>query len=302
MQVAMVGLGRMGGAMAERLLEGGHRVVVYNRSPEPVERLAEKGAVPTRSLVELVGRLDKPRVVWLMLPAGSVTGETVERLSELLESGDILVDGGNSFYRESQERAERLRPKGIHYLDVGTSGGIWGLKEGYGLMVGGDREAFESIEPLLSTLSYPEGYGWLGPSGAGHFVKMVHNGIEYGLLEAYAEGFEILRASPFQLDLGGVAKLWNRGSVIRSWLLKLAEDAFARDPDLSDIAGYVADTGEGRWTVTTAIDLDVPAPVITLSLLGRLRSRQEESFAAKVIAALRREFGGHAVREARRAP
>lgn len=298
MELAIVGLGRMGSNMARRLLRGGHRVVVHNRSPEPIQMLEREGAVGAYSPEDTVHALTPPRVIWLMLPAGEVTEQMLQHFAELLEPGDILVDGGNAYWKDSVRRARFLQDRGIRFLDVGTSGGIWGLEYGYCLMVGGEESAFRHLEPALATLAPENGYRYLGPAGAGHFAKMVHNGIEYGLMQAYAEGFEILERSPYRYDLAELAALWNRGSVIRSWLLELAERAFRNDPRLTAIRGYVEDSGEGRWTVLTAIEEDVPAPVITLSLQMRFRSRQEDSFAAKVVAALRREFGGHAVKTA----
>ena len=298
MELAIVGLGRMGSNMARRLLRGGHRVVVHNRSPQPIQMLEAEGAVGAYSPEDTVHALTPPRVIWLMLPAGAVTEQMLQHFAELLEPGDILVDGGNAYWKDSVRRARFLHDRGIRFLDVGTSGGIWGLEYGYCLMVGGEESAFRHLEPVLATLAPENGYRYLGPAGAGHFAKMVHNGIEYGLMQAYAEGFEILERSPYRYDLAELAALWNRGSVIRSWLLELAERAFRNDPRLSAIRGYVEDSGEGRWTVLTAIEEDVPAPVITLSLQMRFRSRQEDSFAAKVVAALRREFGGHAVKTA----
>jgi len=295
MELAMVGLGRMGSNMVKRLLRGGHRVVAYNRSPEPVREAEAFGAIGVQRVEAVVERLSPPRVVWLMVPAGDPTEQMVDRFATLLAPGDILIDGGNSYWRDSVRRAERLRSLGIAFLDVGTSGGIWGLESGYCLMIGGEESAFQSVEPAFRTLAPEGGYRLVGPSGAGHFAKMVHNGIEYGLMQAYAEGFEILQSSPYRFDLGALARLWNQGSVIRSWLLELSERAFSRDPQLESIRGYVEDSGEGRWTVLTAIEEAVPAPVITLSLQMRFRSRQPDSFAAKVVAALRREFGGHAV-------
>ncbi len=298
MELAIVGLGRMGSNMARRLLRGGHRVVVHNRSPEPIRQLEQEGAAGAYSLESLVSQLRPPRAVWLMLPAGDPTEQMLQRLADLLEPNDILVDGGNAYWKDSVRRAEWLKARGLRFLDIGTSGGIWGLEYGYCLMVGGDESAFREIEPALATLAPENGYRYLGPAGAGHFAKMVHNGIEYGLMQAYAEGFEILERSPFQYDLAELAALWNHGSVIRSWLLELAERAFRHDPELATLRGYVEDSGEGRWTVLTAIEEDVPTPVITLALQMRFRSRQADSFAAKVVAALRREFGGHAVKTA----
>ncbi|MDW7981403.1 MAG: decarboxylating 6-phosphogluconate dehydrogenase [Thermomicrobium sp.] len=296
MDLAIVGLGRMGSNMARRLLRGGHRVVVHNRSPEPIRALELEGAIGAFSPEAVVTALTRPRVVWLMVPAGEPTEQMLERFAALLEPDDILIDGGNAYWKDSVQRAQRLRAHGIRFLDVGTSGGIWGLEYGYCLMIGGDESAFQIVEPAFATLAPENGYRYLGPAGAGHFAKMVHNGIEYGLMQAYAEGFEILQHSPYRYDLGELATLWNNGSVIRSWLLELAARAFASDPQLTTIRGYVEDSGEGRWTVLTAIEEDVPAPVITLSLQMRFRSRQDDSFAAKVVAALRREFGGHAVK------
>lgn len=298
MRLGFVGLGKMGMNMVQRLLRDGHEIVGYARTPESVRKAEEKGAEGASSLEDMIGKLDRHRVIWIMVPAGKPTEETIEKLSGLLEEGDIIIDGGNSNYRDSMRRAAELGNKGIQFLDAGTSGGLWGLTEGYCLMVGGPEDVFRSVEPVFESLAPDEGYMLVGPNGAGHFVKMVHNGIEYAMLQGYAEGFEIIHArKDFALDLQKISRLWNRGSVIRSWLLELAEKAFKEDPSLDSIRGYVEDSGEGRWTVAEAIDQDVPAPVITLSLLERFRSRQEESFSAKVIAALRNEFGGHAVKK-----
>jgi 6-phosphogluconate dehydrogenase len=301
MDIAMIGLGKMGGQMARRLLHGGHRVVGLDRLPEVTRQLAaETKLVPAYSLVELVAALPAPRAVWMMLPAGAPTEQTVAELAGRLASGDTLVDGGNSFYQDDLRRAAELKLKGIHHIDCGTSGGIWGLAEGYSLMIGGELDAVERLRPIFATLAPApdEGWGRVGPSGAGHFVKMVHNGIEYGLMEAYAEGFDILHAKKdFALDLEQVAKVWQKGSVVRSWLLDLIANALAHDQTLSHLKGWVADSGEGRWTVVEALDLDVPAPVISLSLEARLASRQTESYAAKLVAAMRQQFGGHAVKE-----
>lgn len=297
MQLGMIGLGRMGGSMARRLVQGGHQLVVYDRNPEAVQAQIALGARGAGDLAELCARLSAPRVVWIMVPAGAATQDTVDALAPRLATGDTIIDGGNSNFRDTLRRAEQLRRTGIELVDAGTSGGIWGLAHGYCLMIGGSPNAFQRCEPLFKTLAPPEGYAHVGPAGAGHYTKMVHNAIEYGLLQAYAEGYEMLHASKdFELDLCRIAKLWNHGSVIRSWLNELAERAFAEDGQLAAIQGYVEDSGEGRWAVQQAIDLDVPTPVLTLSLLERFRSRQSESFAAKVIAALRREFGGHAVK------
>jgi len=296
MRLAIIGLGRMGLNMARRLLEGGHGVVVYNRGRDKVDQMVREGAVGAASLEDLVHRLSPPRVAWLMLPAGPVTDQHLDRLAELLEPGDLIVDGANGRYREARARAERLRARGLRFLDAGVSGGIWGLKEGYCIMVGGEAADFELLEPALKTLAPPGGYHLCGPAGAGHFVKMVHNGVEYALMEAYGEGFELLKASPFGLDLAAVARLWGRGSVVRSWLLDLLASALARDPDLASIRGFVEDSGEGRWSVQEAVDLGVGAEVIAQSLFKRFESRQAETFSNKVLAALRKEFGGHPVK------
>ena len=287
MKLGMVGLGRMGANMTERLRGDGHTVETYARTAP--ERTAG-------SLVELASKLDQPRVVWLMIPAGDPTEHAFQTLLPLLEDGDIVVDGGNSNFRDSQRRAQEAKRKGVFFLDTGVSGGVWGLKGGYCVMVGGEADAFAHAEPIFKTLAPKDGYAHVGASGAGHFVKMVHNGIEYGLMQAYAEGFEILRASEFALDLPTVAGIWRYGSVVRSWLLELLVLAFEEDPDLEKIRGYVEDSGEGRWTVFEAINESVPAGVIALSLFARFASRQDESFAAKVNAALRNQFGGHAVK------
>lgn len=300
MDIAMVGLGKMGLNMTFRLLRGGHRVVVYNRSPEPVRAAEAEGAEGAVSYEQIVSLLDTPRAIWLMLPAGDVTEEAIVHFSQLLSVGDLLIDGGNSNYKDTIRRAAYLADKGIYFVDSGTSGGIWGLAEGYSLMVGGRSEAIEHLRPALETLAPGPDRGWghVGPSGAGHFVKMIHNGIEYGMMQAYAEGFEILRSKrEFDLDLHQIAEVWQHGSVVRSWLLDLTANALAEDPDLSDLRGWVADSGEGRWTVFEAIDQDVPAPVITLALQMRFVSRQDESYAAKLLAAMRNQFGGHAVKK-----
>jgi 6-phosphogluconate dehydrogenase len=286
----MVGLGRMGGNMTERLRRGGHEVETYARTAP--DRTAD-------SLVELATRLEQPRVVWLMIPAGDPTEKAFQNLLPLLEDGDVLVDGGNSNFRDSMRRAGEAKAKGVCFLDAGVSGGIWGLAEGYCIMVGGEERAYATVEPALATLAPEGGHAHVGPSGAGHFVKMVHNGIEYGLMQAYAEGFELMKEIPdFELDLREVAALWQNGSVVRGWLLELLERAFAADPGLELIRGYVEDSGEGRWTVHEAIDAAVPLPTISLALFARFASRQDESFAAKVEAALRNQFGGHAVQAA----
>ncbi len=300
MELAMIGLGKMGGNMARRLLKGGHRIIGLNRSPDVTRQLAqEAGLVPAYSTTEMVKLLSAPRLVWVMVPAGGPTDDLINELSALLSPGDVILDGGNTFYKDDIRRAGTLELKGIHYMDVGTSGGIWGLTEGYSMMVGGDPTVVESLRPIFETLAPApnKGWGWVGPHGSGHFVKMVHNGIEYGLMQAYAEGFEIMHAKKdFALDLEQIAQIWRFGSVVRSWLLDLTADALSADQDLPHIQGWVADSGEGRWTVFEAIDLDVPAPVITLSLQNRFISRQDESYAAKLLAAMRHEFGGHQVK------
>jgi 6-phosphogluconate dehydrogenase len=299
MELGLTGLGRMGAGMARRWLRGGHRVVVNNRSPDPIKELETDGAVGAYSVEALVGALAAPRAIWIMLPAGDVTEKMIATLMPLLTPGDTIIDGGNTNFHDDMRRAGELKAQGINYLDQGTSGGIWGLEKGFCLMVGGEPEVVRRVEPAFKTLAPEDGYAHVGPVGAGHFVKMVHNGIEYGMMQAYAEGFEIMRArKDFNLDLRQIAGVWNHGSVVRSWLLELAEDAFGKDPDLAGLRGFVQDSGEGRWTIQAAIDLDVPAPVITLSLFERFHSRQPESFAAKVLAALRNEFGGHAIKKA----
>jgi 6-phosphogluconate dehydrogenase len=296
MRLGMVGLGRMGGNMTVRLQRKGHEVVAFDPSAEAVDRAVQAGANGASSLADLIKQLDPPRVVWIMVPAGDITERTLEDLRGLLEAGDVVIDGGNSHFTDSKRRAEELAEEEIRLLDCGTSGGIWGLDNGYCLMVGGERQAFEHAESVFQALAPEGGYAYMGPSGSGHFVKMVHNGIEYGLLAAYGEGFEILKASEYDLDLPAIASIWRYGSVVRSWLLELLVDAFQKDPGLETVRGYVEDSGEGRWTVLAAMGEDVPAPITALSLFSRFASRQDESYAAKVIAALRREFGGHAVR------
>jgi len=302
MQVGLVGLGRMGMNMCLRLLLKGHKVVAYNRSPEKTRSVVRKGAKGAYSLENLVKILKPPRLVWLMLPAGRATDDHITRLKTLLSEGDILVEGGNSFYKDDLRHAAELKPYGIHYVDAGVSGGIWGLKIGYCLMIGGEKRMFHYLEPVFKALAPREGYLYCGSTGAGHFVKMTHNGIEYGMMSAYGEGFELMKASPYGkgLDFYKVAHLWNQGSVVRSWLLELAESAFQKDRDLSSLQGYVEDSGEGRWTVQQAVELAVPAPVISASVFQRFRSRQTDTFADKILAALRNEFGGHAVVKAAR--
>jgi 6-phosphogluconate dehydrogenase len=300
MRLGMVGLGKMGGNMAQRLTRGGHELVVHDRDPAVTQAVAQAaGATGAASLDEVIGGLQAPRVVWVMVPAGAPTEQVLKDLAGRMQAGDVLIDGGNSNFHDTQRRAAELAGQGIRLVDAGTSGGIWGLENGYCLMVGGDVDAVGICEPAFRTLAPEDGYLHVGGSGSGHFTKMVHNGIEYGLLQAYAEGFEILHKSGMGLDLRAIAGLWNHGSVVRSWLLELLERAYATEgQELERIRGWVADSGEGRWTVETALDLDVPAPVITLSLLARFRSRQEESYGAQVIAALRNQFGGHAVKAA----
>jgi 6-phosphogluconate dehydrogenase len=299
MELGFIGLGRMGANMVERLLLGGHRIVAYNRSPDKTREVAEHGAIATFSVEDLVENLqDRPRAVWIMVPAGDATAQQIEKLIPHMEQGDIIIDGGNSNFRDTIARAKMLKEHGIRYMDVGTSGGIWGLKNGYCMMIGGERETFERLRPLFSTLAPNEdGYDYFGSHGAGHFTKMVHNGIEYGMMQAYGEGFEIIKNSEYQVDMSRLSQVWMNGSVVRSWLLELAQRAFEQEGDyLTNIRGYVEDSGEGRWTVLEAINQSVPAPVITLSLMARFYSRQEESYSAQVTAALRNQFGGHAVR------
>ena len=299
MEIGMIGLGRMGGNMVQRLLNGGHRIVTYDRSAEAVAASQSQGAVGVSSIEELVKNLTAPKAVWVMLPIGQPTEDTINSLIPLLSAGDTVLDGGNANYKDSMRRAEKLAEHGIDFMDVGTSGGIWGLVEGYALMIGGKEDVFQRLEPIFQTLapSKDQGISHVGPAGAGHFVKMVHNGVEYGLMQAYAEGFEIMEAKKeFDLDLGQIAEGWRYGSVVRSWLLDLAAAALVEDPKLESLEAYVEDSGEGRWTVQESIDLSVPAPVITASVQARFRSRQEGPFGAKMLAALRNQFGGHAVR------
>jgi 6-phosphogluconate dehydrogenase len=298
MKLAMIGLGRMGANMAERLKQGGHEVIGYDPSPDARKRVAAEGLSSFDSLSSLAGALPNPKILWMMVPAGKPVDETIEKLTPLLSQGDILIDGGNSYYKDTLRRAETLKQKGIAYVDCGTSGGVWGLKEGYSMMIGGDEKIVESLRPIFETLAPANDKGWgrVGPCGSGHFVKMVHNGIEYGMMQSYAEGFSILKhKKDFALDTHQVAEIWRYGSVVRSWLLDLAADALAKNPNLDGIAPIVVDSGEGRWTVFEAIDNDVPAPVITLSLMERIRSREVESFGDKLLSALRNEFGGHPI-------
>jgi 6-phosphogluconate dehydrogenase len=296
LQLGMIGLGRMGANMTTRLIRGGHQVVAYDHDPAAVQRSIGDGATGASSLAEFIGKLAAPRAVWIMVPAGDPTDSTIGELLGLLQPGDVIIDGGNSRWTDSKQRYLRCKDKGVAFVDAGTSGGVWGLENGYCLMVGGDADAVKRVEPIFLTLAPPGGYAHVGPSGAGHFSKMVHNGIEYGMLAAYGEGFEILEKSEYKFDLHQLASIWRYGSVVRSWLLELLEIALKGDPELAKVKGWVADSGEGRWTVQAALDEDVPAPVITASLMSRFVSRQEESFSAKIIAALRNEFGGHPVK------
>ena len=301
MKLAMIGLGKMGANMTQRLLRGGHQVVAFDLNEDAIQEVEHEGAEGARTLAEAVQKLNAPRICWVMVPAGKATDSVISELGELLSAGDTVIDGGNSFYKDDIRHAEMLAEKNIHYVDVGTSGGVWGLAEGYSMMIGGDTDVVSKLTPIFEILApnADQGWGHVGPVGAGHFVKMVHNGIEYGMMQAYAEGFEIMHAKKdFDLDLHQVAEIWRYGSVVRSWLLDLTANALADDQDLSEIAGYVSDSGEGRWTVFESIDLDVPAPVITLALQQRFVSRQDESYAAKVLAAMRNQFGGHAVKKA----
>jgi 6-phosphogluconate dehydrogenase len=301
MELGMIGLGRMGGNMARRILRAGHRVVAYDPQAEAVQALTQEGAVGASSVTNLIEQLSQPRAVWVMVPDGQPTESTVNTVAESLSPGDAVIDGGNSNYKDSIRRGLALAERGLFFLDAGTSGGVWGLEEGYSMMVGGDLDTFRRLEPIFQALAPApdKGYGHVGPAGAGHFVKMVHNGIEYGLMQAYAEGFELMKAKEeLHLDLTQIAEIWRYGSVVRSWLLDLTAAALEDDPGLDAIQAYVEDSGEGRWTVQEAIDLNVPTPVISLSLQARFRSRQDQPFGAKVLAAMRNQFGGHAVRKA----
>lgn len=300
MRLAMIGLGKMGANMTRRLLDGGHQVVAFDLSEEAVRSAEKGGAIGAREMSEVVEKLEPPRVVWVMVPSGKPTEATVDDLSTSLSTGDIVIDGGNSNYKESLRRGDRLAQEGVHYVDVGVSGGVWGLTEGYGMMIGGDKDPVEHLTPIFETLAPASDRGWshVGPRGAGHFVKMVHNGIEYGVMQAYAEGFALMQAKEeFELDLHQVAESWRYGTVIRSWLLDLTARALAEDPSLEELVAWVDDSGEGRWTVQEAVDLAVPAPVITSALFARFRSRRGDNFADKLLAAMRNQFGGHAVKE-----
>jgi 6-phosphogluconate dehydrogenase len=295
MQIAIVGLGKMGGNMVKRLLGGGHEVVAYDRDPATVDKLVKEGAKGASSLEDLVSKLSAPRAVWVMVPAGAPTESTIQQLSTLLSANDIVIDGGNSNFKDSQRHGKELAEKKLRFLDAGTSGGIWGLEVGYCLMVGGDKSAYEHILPALTTLAPKDGLDYFGEAGAGHYVKMVHNGIEYAMMQAYAEGFELLKECPYKFDLKKVTRVWRNGSVVRSWLLDLADRAFNKDPELSELKAYVNDSGEGRWTVDECVANAVSAPTIALSLFARFASRKENAFGLRVLAALRNEFGGHAV-------
>lgn len=297
MELGMIGLGRMGANMTERLVLGGHTVITYDRSAEAIQRVVDKGALGAASLADFVKKLSLPRAIWLMVPSGDPVDQTIDQLLPSLATGDVIIDGGNSNYKDSIRRAEKMKTHGLHFVDAGTSGGIWGLQNGYCLMVGGERAVVSRLEPIFLTLAPKDGYLHAGPNGAGHFVKMIHNGIEYGMMQAYGEGFELLKASPFDLDFAKISHLWNQGSVVRSWLLELCESAFEKDPKLDAIKGYVEDSGEGRWTVVEAVEQGVSATVLAHALFARYASRQQDAFANKVIAALRNEFGGHAVKK-----
>jgi 6-phosphogluconate dehydrogenase len=300
MRIGMIGLGKMGGNMVTRLLQGGHEVVGYDLFAANVQAAADKGAVPAHTLDELIAQLPAPRAIWVMVPSGKATEDTVMALAARMQKGDTIIDGGNSNHKDSQRRAATLDEMGLNFVDVGTSGGIWGLKEGYAMMIGGSEAAVTALNPVFETLAPGKADGWgrMGPAGSGHYVKMVHNGIEYGMMQAYAEGFEMLHAKKdFALDLGNIAELWRHGSVIRSWLLDLTADAMKGDAEFNDLSDYVADSGEGRWTVLDSLELGVPAPVITLAVQMRLRSQQEVSYAGKMLSAMRRAFGGHAVKK-----
>lgn len=300
MDLGMIGLGRMGGNMAQRLVRGGHRVVGFARNPQTLRQMEEKGIVPAATYEELVNALGETRAIWIMVPAGAAVDETITALWPLLKADDVIIDGGNSNYKDTQRRAEMLNTCRIHYVDTGTSGGVWGLQNGYSIMVGGDEQMVERLRPVFETLAPAPDKGWgrVGPSGAGHFTKMIHNGIEYGMMQAYGEGFAILnQKKEFNLDLHQIAEIWRDGSVVQSWLLDLIAAALAENPGLDGIAPYVADSGEGRWTVAEAIDLNVAAPVITLALLQRLQSRDAESFSNKLLSALRNQFGGHEMKK-----
>jgi 6-phosphogluconate dehydrogenase len=295
MKLAMFGLGKMGYNLALNLIDHGHEVVTYDVNKEQVDNIAKEGGIEAYSVKEVVEKLDKPRVVWVMVPAGEITESVLKELSENLEAGDIIIDGGNSNYKETLRRGDDLEKKGIYFFDCGTSGGVDGARNGACTMIGGDAEVFKQIEPLFKDVTVENGYSYTGKRGSGHFLKMIHNGVEYGMMQAIAEGFELLEKSQFDYDYEAVAKVWNNGSVIRSWLMELMENAFSKDPKLDEIRGIMNSSGEGKWTVETSLDLETPAPVIALSLMMRYRSQEDDTFTGKVVAALRNEFGGHAV-------
>jgi 6-phosphogluconate dehydrogenase len=295
MEIGMIGLGKMGGNMVTRLIKGGHKVVAFDRSPEAVKAAAAQGAEGANTLEELVQKLKPPRAAWVMVPAGAPTEDTVKALAALMQSGDIIIDGGNSKYTDDARRAGELAKTGIQYMDAGTSGGVWGLKNGYCLMVGGEKKTFDHLEPIFKTLAPKDGYAYMGAHGAGHFVKMIHNGVEYAMMQSYAEGFDIMKASGFNLDIARISDLWMQGSVVRSWLLELGTAALKENPKLDGIKPFVNDSGEGRWTVEAAVELAVPAPAITAALFARFESRQDDSFAMKYLNALRNQFGGHTI-------
>jgi len=296
MEIGFIGLGKMGMNMVTRLQQDQHRVVVFDRNSDLISKAEAVGCVGSSSLKDMVSKLNEPRIVWIMVPSGSPTEETVKAVSDLLRSGDIIVDGGNSKYKDDLRRAPELKQKGIFYVDVGTSGGIWGLKLGYCMMVGGEESTVKQLEPIFNTLAPTDGWAHMGGHGSGHYVKMIHNGIEYSMMQGYAEGFELMSKSNYDLDLAKISDLWMHGSVIRSWLLELAVDVFTQDPKLKNLKGYVQDSGEGRWTLLDALEKNVPVPTLTASLFTRFRSRQEESFAEKLLAGLRKAFGGHGVK------
>lgn len=297
MKIGFIGLGKMGGKMVERLLNAGHQIVVYNLAKSKIDEAVSKGAIASTDIKDLTNKLEGRKLVWLMVPSGKPVDENIDELVKTLNSGDIIVDGGNSYWRETIERGAKLKEKGIHYLDCGTSGGVWGLQNGYCLMYGGDKEACDYAEPIFKSLAPENGYIRCGESGSGHMVKMVHNGIEYGMMQAYAEGFEIMKNSPYNIDLEKVSRVWMQGSVVRSWLLELIGNALEGNQELDGIKDFVSDSGEGRWTVQTAIDFDVPAHVITASLFTRFQSRQDSSYAMKLLAAMRNQFGGHDIKK-----
>jgi 6-phosphogluconate dehydrogenase len=296
MELGFIGLGKMGMNMVKRLQQGKHKVVAFDRSPELVKEATAAGCVGASSLEDMVSKLSGRRIIWVMVPSGAPTEETVQKVASLVSSGDIVIDGGNSNFHDDARRSAELKKKGVHYVDVGTSGGIWGLKNGYCMMAGGEKADVEHLKPILDTLAPPNGWGYMGKAGAGHYVKMVHNAIEYSMMQGYAEGFELMKKSEFNLDLAGISELWMQGSVVRSWLLELTAGFLKENPNLDGLKGYVQDSGEGRWTLIDAIDQSVPVPTLAAALFTRFRSRQDESFAEKMLAAMRNAFGGHAVK------